>query len=196
MGFLDRLLGRKPASAGRQRVIQAGPLPSKYVISQPRLGVLNLIGAAAASIKAEDVAAFGSKFRSIVEAVGQPPPCDVLLLNAGIGRDGKIEVTSSGLREIIRDAKAIIVLIATDNPPDSYMVAAKREAYGQANLVMTIERKGSAFPNFFEKLFQLMRQGMTMPVAWNELAPQIPGLEHKDCPGCIFACECGQIGFG
>lgn len=195
MGLFDRLFGRKPNGTGERRVIQAGPLPSRYDIPQPRLGIFNLIGDAATDIRSADIASFGSCFTSVIDVAGHPPPCDVLLVYAKVGADGEVEGTTSGLREIIRDSGAVIVLVASENPPESYMAAAPRKPYGQANLVMTIERNGSSFSTFFGKLFRLMRQGKTMPVAWNELAPQIPGLEHQDCPGTIFACECGQIGF-
>lgn len=54
---------------------------------------------------------------------------------------------------------------------------------------MTLKRKGHIFPNFFKKLFEMMHHGVTMPMAWVKLAPQIPGVEHNNVPGTICAME-------
>lgn len=35
--------------------------------------------------------------------------------------------------------------------------------------------------------------GNSMPVAWVQLAPQVPGHPHADLPETIFACELGQL---
>jgi hypothetical protein len=61
--------------------------------------------------------------------------------------------------------------------------------------VLTLRRKGTSFVSFFQRLFADMAKGVSMPVAWVRLAPQVPGHEHPDCPDTIFACEAGQIAF-
>jgi hypothetical protein len=121
--------------------------------------------------------------------------CDVLFIYCTIDKSGKIINESRTLREIIRDMHAPIVIIATENEMVSYIAAGKQCGYGQANLVMTLERKSECFVNFYSKLFNDMKTGTTMPVAWVKLAPQIPNHEHKNCPNAIFSMECGQISF-
>jgi len=75
------------------------------------------------------------------------------------------------------------------------MAACKKKGYGDANLVMTISRKGELFGPFSHKLFSAMKQGTSMPIAWVKLAPQVPGKDHPDCPGALFSVEAGQIAF-
>jgi hypothetical protein len=72
--------------------------------------------------------------------------------------------------------------------------AAEQKGYGHANLVMTLDRKGGAFPGFFRRLFSAMFEGASMPVAWARLAPQ-HAPAHADAPETIFAAERGQVTF-
>jgi hypothetical protein len=80
----------------------------------------------------------------------------------------------------------VIAIVAFPNEPNNLIAAGKPTGYGQANLVLTINRKGPAFTSFYSELFRRMYQGKTMPMAWAELAPQIPGATHEDCPEGIF----------
>src|SRR5262249_34932130 len=125
-----------------------------------------------------------------------PPLCDVLLLYCEIETNGKVKGSALGLRELIRDSGASVVVVAVNHSVDAYIAAAPQLPFGHANLVMTIDRKGTGLPTFLARLFQKMIAGTSMPVAWNELAPQIPGMDHADAPETIFACERGQISFG
>lgn len=77
----------------------------------------------------------------------------------------------------------------------AYIAANKREGNGRANLVMTLERKGATFAQFFYDLFSKMFAGTTMPMAWVQLAPQIPGANHENVPSTIFAAEVSHIVF-
>jgi len=61
---------------------------------------------------------------------------------------------------------------------------------------MTIDRRGSLFAGSLGKLFALMGRGVSMPIASVNLAPQVPGAEHKELPATICALEYGQIAFG
>jgi len=164
-------------------------------IPSPRLGVLNFKGAAGEIIAAGDTAALAPLFVSIDHGEAAPPRCDVLLLYCDIMSDGRISNCHIGLREIIRDSGACVVIVATENPSESYIAAGKQTGYGRANLVLTLQRNGISFTSFFQRLFTEMRKGVSMPVAWVKLAPQVPGHEHSDCPSTIFACEAGQIVF-
>jgi hypothetical protein len=110
-------------------------------------------------------------------------------------RRGVVDGSKVGLREIIRDSGARIVVIATENTADAYIAGAANKPYGRANLVMTLQRRGNRFASFYVRLFKMMFAGDTMPVAWVKLAPQVPGAEHEDTPGSIFAAEAGQVTF-
>jgi hypothetical protein len=164
-------------------------------IQSPTLGILDLsAGSAAADIDA-DRTAIERLFSSVVESATEPPTCNVLFLYWHIEADGSIRGSKLGLREIIRDSSASVVVVATENASDSYIAAYKDKGYGYANLVMTYERKGDAFATFFQRLFTQMKRGVSMPIAWVKLAPQVPGMKHVDVPEALFACEAGQIAF-
>lgn len=171
---------------------RASPAPT---ITRPVLGILDLDRDRFGALAGEDRAALGPLFSSVMESDSAPPACDVLLVYCEIEAGGRVAGSPLSLREIIRDAGARVVIVAAENDPDRYMEAAKPAAYGAANLVMALERKGDAFPAFFSKLFGLMFRGVSMPVAWVQLAPQIPGHEHTGLPESIFACEVGQLAF-
>ena len=162
-------------------------------IQSPRLGFLNLKGAAGEQMLAEDKSAVASLFSSTQESTTHPPSCDVLFIYCDIGADGRISGT--GLRDLIRDSSARVVVVASENPSASCVASAKKTGYGHANLVLTLKRRGDVFPTFFSRLFALMMQGRSMPLAWVKLAPQIPGHAHADCPETIFVAEAGQISF-
>jgi len=198
MQWLKRLLGSSstPSASGAgaysvRRVTLNDPL----VIVSPRIGFLNLLGTSAQPILVEDKAALRPLFSSLEESDSNPPVCDVLMIYAQAQSDGRIGGCSEGLRDIIRKSNAPIVVIASENEGSSYVAAGKRTGYGQANLVMTLNRKGPAFTIFFTQLFSKMFHGESMPMAWVRLAPQIPSLEHENVPGSIFAAEVSHVVF-
>ena len=86
-------------------------------------------------------------------------------------------------------------MVASENSADAYISAAKKRPYGRANLVMTLSRRDGVFTRFFVRLFESMRNGVPMPVAWMRLAPQVSGEPHAECPETIFACEAGRVSF-
>jgi len=165
------------------------------MIDSPRFGMLNLKGDAAAPLMAEDAKALESVLGPPQQNTNTPPKCAVLFLYCDVEHDGRIRGSTKGLRELIRDSGAAVVVVASENEGDAYVAAGKQTGYGRANLVMTLQRNGSVFPSFFARLFTDMKRGVPMPVAWVKLAPQIPGHDHPDCPGTIFACEAGQVAF-
>jgi hypothetical protein len=166
------------------------------LIESPTIGFYDLTRDGSAKIIAADKAALVQFFISSVESTDAPPTCDVLFVYCYFEPSGRIRGSSRSLREMIRDSGAAVVVIATENSGNYYMAAAKeKENYGQANLVMVLCRKGDIFAKFFQRLFGEMKRGVSMPVAWDKLAPQIPGAKHADCPDAIFACEKGQLAF-
>ena len=169
--------------------------PGMRVIRSPTLGLYNLSGDDFAALLDADRKAIAQLFPSVIESSDVPPVCTVLFLYCHIEPDGSIRGSNRRLREIIRDSGAPIVVVASENPVDNYVAASQNTGYGLANLIMTLERHGDIFPNFFQRLFTLMKRAVSMPVAWNKLAPQIPGREHVNCPSTFGVFDVGQITF-
>ena len=125
---------------------------------------------------------------------------DIVHLFVNIEPDGKVEsVSGREFFEKLSASEVKTVLFASDNPADNYIAFASKNGEGNIrsmNTVMTIERKGEAFPSFFQSLFGLMAWGRTMPMAWVELAPQNPHLKSGDnIPGAIFVAGLGSLKF-
>jgi hypothetical protein len=164
-------------------------------IKAPRLGILDLKAGAAASIIAEDTEALATILGPPTQSATAAPQCDVLFIYCDIAADGRVQNSDAQLRDLIRDSGATVAVVASENEGNAYVAASKDKSHGAANLVMTVQRKSRAFPSFFTRLFSEMKAGVSMPVAWARLAPQIPGFEHTECPATIFSCERGQIAF-
>lgn len=96
-------------------------------------------------------------------------------------------ITGTNLIQMCCDSDVKLLWVASENKPDAYIKGFK--AAGKSlNLVMTINRKGSQFSVFLEKLLSKMSLGDTMPVAWVAISPQSPNdPRQKDSPACIFA---------
>jgi len=192
MKWLSSLFGRtgEERSVSR-RVTHERPL----VIRNPKIGILNFAGLSARPLIEEDAAALKPLFADFVESDGDTPTCDVLMIYATIETNGTIQNASHNLREIIEQARAPIVVVATENDAPSYIAASKRPGLGRANLVMTLKRNGEALASFCKDLFGMMQRGVTMPMAWVKLAPQIPGMNHQKVPETICAMEVTHILF-
>lgn len=169
--------------------------PTKAFIEKPVLGLLDISGGQSVSEVNADRETLGGLFDEVFVSTSKPPKCDVLLLYCSIETDGRIRGSELGLRELIRESGAPVVIVASENTAEQYHAAAKKKDYGHANLVMTIGRRGEVFGQFFHKLFSAMKGGTSMPLAWVKLAPQIPGKDHPDCPISLMLCEVGQIAF-
>ena len=168
------------------------------LIESPKLGALNLKGSSCSQMVIEDMRAVSGSFSSVEERTNLPvPSCNVLFVYCDFESDGKIAGTPVGLREVIRDSGALIVVVASETSREACMEAVKPQPapYGRANLVLTLDRRGMVFASFYRRLFEQMAKGVTMPVAWVSLAPQIPGRDHIDCPTGAFLCEAGQVAF-
>lgn len=92
--------------------------------------------------------------------------------------------TGTQLIEKCANCDVKLLWIASDNPAGAYG-SGFRASGKRLNLVMNIRRK-DAFAESLEKLLSLMSRGERMPVAWNSLWPQIPGVEHEGAPEGIF----------
>ena len=166
------------------------------VIHSPRFGILNLKGEAAEQLIAADVDALMPVLGNPVRGSTSSPFCDVLFIYCDIAADGRISNFPGTLRDLIQTLRAPLVVVASENSGDAYKSTTKGQRNGRANLVMTLSRRGNAFPAFFARLFTDMKRGVSMPVAWVKLAPQGPVKEHENLPSTIFACEAGQMVFG
>jgi hypothetical protein len=192
MSLLKRFFGSSRDK--QQSTVQLVTVKNPLVVQSPKIGYFNLLGASGQSIIEEDQKALNRLFASFEESSAAPPACNVLMIYAKVNVDGSITASDDGLRDIIRKSGAVVVVVASDNDPKAYLATAKKTGYGQANLVMTIKRNGSLFPTFFTQLFERMWKETTMPVAWVQLAPQVPGMKH-DSPETIFAAEISHIVF-
>jgi hypothetical protein len=193
MAWLKSIFGGRPASEPSgisRKVTHRHPL----IIQSPKIGFLNLVGAAASPLVQEDVTVLKPLFSDCLESDGNAPICDVLMIYATIKADGAVENTERSLRQIISESQAPIVVVATENSAESYIAAGKHPRSSNANLVMTLKRNGQIFPEFFKELFGMMHRGITMPMAWVKLAPQIPR-EQKNVPGTICAMEVSHVLF-
>jgi hypothetical protein len=163
------------------------------VITSPRLGIVNLVGPGAEPLVAGDVEALAPLFGELARSDGTPPSCDVLMLYGRLDGTGKIVGSGLGLRDFIERSGAKLLIVAAENDANAYIASAAGKT-PRANLVMTIERKGAAFPRFLRRLFARMLSGETMEEAWVALAPQVEGATH-DAPSTIFSAELGPLTF-
>jgi hypothetical protein len=86
-----------------------------------------------------------------------------------------------------------LLWVASENKPEAYIRGFKA-AGKRLNLVMTINRNGSKFLPFLEKLLSRMSAGETMPAAWVSVSPQGPNdPRQQDSPACIFSAGRGGV---
>jgi hypothetical protein len=169
------------------------------VIVRPKVVFLNLAGTSCATIAAEDRALIGEMFGQNVQVTTVPVSCDVLFLYCSLDASGKIVGQRASLRSLIGDCKARVAVIASEVPADlrsnrEFQVALARGNNPPVNLVVTLNRNGASFGRFFKQLFQMMWTGVSMPMAWVQLAPQAPQ-QRGDIPGTVCLLEAGQIVF-
>jgi hypothetical protein len=123
---------------------------------------------------------------------------DIVHLICDVTENGTIrdtnghEITGTELIERCCDQNVKLLWSASDNPSERYI-----KGFGargkRLNLVMTLKRKGPNFPSFLQKLLSQMAYGETMPVAWNDICPQIPRSDHPDAPESIFFAGRGGV---
>jgi hypothetical protein len=192
---------RKPnTSSCTSSATQTTSATNPYVIRNPSLGLLNLMGEAGSAMLKQDHDDFANQFStSINVGTDQVLKCNVLFVYCLLEPSGRIAGQQFSLRDVIKATGAHIVVVASENPPD---VLTSSE-FGQflnskgnwpANIIITVNRNGDTFGEFFKKLFTQMHAGITMPLAWVKLAPQGPG-GHADCPGTIALLEAGHVTF-
>ena len=187
MSFLSKLFSARGSAT---RTTSVG---SPLRIAKPRVGFLNLQGELGAALARADRAIIGPQFAESFLTDIAVPKCEVIFLYCSVGSDGRVVGSPTGIRELVKSAGAYVAVVATENPPNNYMDAlGPRNDWG-ANFVLVVDRKAEKFGVFFHRLFEAMKAGETMLMAWVRLAPQIPGLDHEDAPGALMAAEAGHI---
>jgi hypothetical protein len=102
------------------------------------------------------------------------------------------------LLEYLSKADVKLIMFATNNPGDNYIKAFannRPKNLGNMNIVMTLDREGDKFTNFFKELFDLMAKGKSMPMAWVQIIPQAEGPWQEKAPSTIFDAGRGHIKF-
>ena len=156
---------------------------------------VNFIGKDADEIVGEDMRTLLLLFDR-VERLTTPkkiPTCQVLFLYAHLEPDGTIRGTKWSVRDTVLLSKASILVVASPNSGESIVKAASAPGPKSANIVFTTNRRGTAFPTFFRKLFERMRDGEQMLLAWVQLAPQ--GVPSTDAPETMMLAEGGKLMF-
>src|SRR5215211_7760715 len=135
LGALALLL---PAVAAAQPKKKSIPLTLAFV---------NFIGKDAEEIAGQDLAALLLLFDRVENrtAPKQIPTCQVLFLYAHLEPDGTIRGTKWSVRDMVLLSKASIVVVASPNPGESIVKAAAALGPKSANIVFTMNRRGTAF---------------------------------------------------
>jgi hypothetical protein len=137
-----------------------------------------------------------SDTQELTEALKRPFDIVHLLCDAlsdGIVKDiNGNEISGIELIQKCCENDVKLLWLASDNPPDVYIQGFKARGK-RVNLVMTINRNGSKFSDFLDKILFRMFYGDTMPIAWVDLCPQIPGSSHLDSPECLFYAGRGRV---
>ena len=160
------------------------------------IGFVNFSGEDLAPLVRDDSAALSPLFqRSSAPPVGQVPVANVLFIYAHFNSDGTIKgLKAAGVRQVVQATKAAVVVVASEASQDIFMKAAGLPGPKSANIVFTLNRNGAGFATFFRKLFERMRDGQDMLMAWVELAPQGP-VQDPGLPGTILLSEAGRLAF-
>jgi hypothetical protein len=71
------------------------------------------------------------------------------------------------LREIVRDSKASVTVIAREHPVEAYIAGIQSCRSDQRIYIMTLKRNDPAFRALLTRLFTEMNRGTPLPSAWN-----------------------------
>ena len=120
---------------------------------------------------------------------------DVAHVFCEVGESGLLAGTplkGADLVDAAASAGVKLLWVASGNPSAGYIAGFPRPKKPM-NLVMTLDRKGSAFTKFLGALTARMAGGQGMGAAWNSLAPQNPSAAHAGVPDMIGAIELMQL---
>jgi hypothetical protein len=163
-----------------------------YRISQPVVGFVCL-EPALQSLMETDKSSLGPLFWKVHSSLEEKVPCHVLFLYCKVDRDGSLSGSNMRIRDFVKASGARIAIVASENDHNHYTHALQPKNDWPANIVLVIDRRGTAFTLFFQKLFAAMLGGTSMLMAWVKLAPQIPNRDQPECPGTLMIAEAGHI---
>ena len=189
MGFLSKVFD------GKKSITRKTTADSPFCIENPTIGFLNLQGQKGNILLEADRKLLSPLFKSSKVSSDVTPKCQVLFIYCDIDSKGKILGCASSIRELIKDARAYVVVVASENSPYSYIKAIGSRSNWGSNIALVIDRKAEKFALFFKKLFKAMFNGKSMLMEWVELAPQISGRDHPDAPATVMVPEAGHITF-
>jgi hypothetical protein len=136
------LLDSRLSEEENQRVVEAADGSAKMPLLQaPSVGILDVDGLESKRLIALDMMFLKAIFGRVRTVTLAESACDVLFLYATLEADGSVVGSTPGLREIIRDSGAKIVVFGLPNPSLCHAEADKSKPYGKANLVETLDRR-------------------------------------------------------
>ena len=146
---------------------------------------------------AEDSTALFPLFERVsVVSASNIPAAEVLFVYTHLNEDGTLgTIARAGVRQIVQMTKSAIVVVASPNSGTSITNAAAISGPKTANIVFTVDRRGEAFRHFFYALFDKMRSGENMLLAWVQLAPQGPITTASNLPELVLLAEAGKLAF-
>jgi hypothetical protein len=188
------------------------PVPHVEVIANTKILISSLGREAGTDLEERDAAVYSKFYRHVDIAKARKADemlvsisggdYDVVHLFCEISGDGHLvaesglELKGGDLLKACREGDVKLLFIAEGNPADNYLKAFTGDGSARGiklNFVRTLDRKGEAFTQFLEALLQRMSAGEGMPVAWVNVAPQIPGKSQDNQPDLYFSAGRGGI---
>src|SRR6266702_3692759 len=108
MGILTALFGSKRSS---RKTTSEDPLRLK----NPTIGFLNLMEDSGQALLESDAKTLAPLFRRTLRSVSTAPVCEVLFLYCELDPDGHIKGRAETVSDLIKSARAYIVVIASEN---------------------------------------------------------------------------------
>src|ERR1700728_2279571 len=133
MSIFSKFFGQRPVTV---RTTAANPLR----IREPKIGFLNLKGAAGDALVAIDQRVLAPLFKQAYGSTAAVPRCEVLFVYCDVEASGRLPAYSDGLRNLLKAAGAYVAVIAFANPAAHYhhVLGPRQDWY--ANVAMTLER--------------------------------------------------------
>jgi hypothetical protein len=188
MSIISRLLSGRDAKPKNAKTTATNP----YRISRPVAGFV-CFEPALQSLMETDKSSLGPLFSEVHSSSEGIVPCHVLFLYCKVDRDGSLPGLNMRIRDLVKASGACVAIVASENDGNHYMHALQPKNDWPANIVLVIDRRGAAFTVFFHKLFEAMKGGTSMLMAWVKLAPQIPNRDQPECPSTLMLAEAGHI---
>ena len=188
MSFLSKLLGQRQQKERVTKITVDAP----FRIANPIIGFVCVTPSQVPLMEA-DRATLGPLFHECCSSTTAITRCHVLFLYCHLQPDGSLPNVKESVRDFIEASGARIAVLASENEAKHCFAAVRAKNDWPANIVLVLNRKGDRFALFFHRLFEAMIGGTSMLMEWVKLAPQMPGLDHPDCPVSILLPEVGHL---